>query len=256
MTAPDPLTGAIPLPDAEVLAVLEAVVARAASPGAVVCFDLDSTLLDNSPRQALIMREYGADAGVATLTAVQAEHWDGWSYEIPMRAAGLSTAEISEHGPRFKDWWRARFFTSEYCVHDRPIAGAPEFVCAVAEAGSAICYVTGRHEPMRGGSIESFESGGFPVPDGERIQLLMKPDLDESDDAYKLRAYELLRSMGDVVGAFDNEPAHINGYNQAFPEAHSVHLATDHSMREIKVARGVPSIASFAAWLRPNRRRR
>jgi predicted secreted acid phosphatase len=239
----------IPLPIAAARALLERVIEAATRPGAVVCFDLDSTLLDNSPRQALIMREYGVDARIAALSEVQPEHWDGWSYEIPMRAAGLSTAEIEEHGPRFKDWWQERFFTSEYCIHDQPITGAPEFVAAVAATGSAICYVTGRHEPMRDGSIRSFCDAGFPVPDGERVKLLMKPELTESDDAYKLRAYEILRSMGEVIAAFDNEPAHINGYQDAFPEAHSIHLATDHSMRKIGVAEGIPSIADFASWL-------
>lgn len=249
MTVPDPLTGAVPLSPSDALALLSEVVAAAAAPGAVVCFDLDSTLLDNSPRQALIMREYGAETGVEALARVEAEHWDGWSYEIPMAAVGLSAADIEHHGPRFKEYWRERFFTSDYCTSDRAIAGAPEYVAAVAEAGASVCYVTGRHEPMRRGSLESFERCGFPLPDDRRIKLLMKPSLDESDDGYKLRAYELLRSLGDVVAAFDNEPAHINGYFEAFPRARSIHLATDHSLREIRVAEGIPSIASFEAWL-------
>ena len=249
MTSPDPITGAIPLPLPEARALLNEVVEAAASPGAVVCFDLDSTLLDNSPRQALIMREYGDEAGVEALTRVQAEHWNGWSYAIPMAAVGLSEVEIEHHGPRFKEYWRERFFTSRYCVSDRAITGAPEFVAAVAETGASICYVTGRHEPMRPGSVESFERCGFPLPDERRIKLLMKPAIDESDDAYKLRAYQTLRSLGEVVAAFDNEPAHINGYREAFPSARSIHLATDHSLRNIRVAEGIPSIASFEAWL-------
>lgn len=250
MTNPDPVTGAIPLSVADTLALLAEVLEAAAAPGAVVCFDLDSTLLDNSPRQAQIMREYGAELGVEALTRVEAEHWDGWSYAIPMAAVGLSEQDIDHHGPRFKDYWRERFFTSEYCVGDRALPGAPEFVAAVAATGAAICYVTGRHEPMRRGSLESFKLCGFPLPDDRRVKLLMKPELTESDDAYKLRAYQVLRSLGDVVAAFDNEPAHINGYRDAFPAALSIHLATDHSMRDIKVAAGIPSIAGFEAWLR------
>ena len=47
--------------------VLERVVERARAEGArgVVVFDLDSTLLDNRPRQARILREFGAQNGIA-----------------------------------------------------------------------------------------------------------------------------------------------------------------------------------------------
>ena len=50
-----------------------------------------------------------------------------------------------------------------------------------------------------------------------------------------------------MVAAFDNEPAHINGYREAFPDAFCVHLATDHSMRDIPLADGILSISDFAA---------
>ena len=50
--------------------VLERVLARVrALPGAVVVFDLDSTLLDNRPRQARILREFGAARGIPALAA-------------------------------------------------------------------------------------------------------------------------------------------------------------------------------------------
>jgi len=102
---------------------------------------------------------------------------------------------------------------------------------------------------MREGSAASLERGGFPVPGKtDEVQLIMKPTLEETDDDYKVRAYEQLRSLGTVVAAFDNEPAHINGYAVAFPGALNVHLATDHSMREIRVAEGLPSIADFSSW--------
>lgn len=246
---PDPVTGARPLSRADTRELLETILAAAGQPDAVVAFDLDSTLLDNSPRQARIMREYGAEVGLEALETVAPEHWDGWDFRLPMARVGVADAEIERHAHAFKEYWRARFFTSDYCVSDRPIAGAPEYVHAVA-AVARVYYVTGRHEPMRSGSVACFESTGFPLPDGDAIRLLMKPDLEEGDDAYKLRTYEVLRSHGVVVAAFDNEPAHINGYRQAFPDAHAVHLATDHSMRPIRVAEGIPSIESFAPFVR------
>ena len=244
---PDPITGALALEAPAAAELLQRVIARCAA-GSVVAFDLDSTLLHNAPRQARIMREYGASVGLAELSQVKGEHWDGWDVAVPMRNVGLSEPLVQDHAGPFKDFWRERFFTSEYCVEDVPVAGAALFVNAVAKAGSLVCYVTGRHEPMRAGSASSLDKGGFPVPGEGGVQLIMKPSLEESDDSYKLRTYEELRGLGELVAAFDNEPAHINGYASAFPEALSIHLATDHSMREIRVAGRIPSIADFSSW--------
>jgi hypothetical protein len=245
----NPLTGARPLPDDQAGALLTQVVEQAArAAGALVAFDLDSTLLDNRPRQARIMREYGQSVGHAALAAAGAGHWQGWDARIAMRNAGLDETEVERHFAGFRAYWLERFFTSEYCIDDRPIPGASEYVRAVLGTGATVLYVTGRHEAMRRGTVESFCNPRFPDPDGERVQLLMKPTLDEHDDAYKERTFARLRSLGAVVAAFDNEPAHINGYRDAFPEAICVHLATDHSLREIKVADGIPSIRDFTAY--------
>src|SRR5690606_34581356 len=116
-----------------------------------------------------------------------------------------------------------------------PLPGAPAYAQAIAATGAILCYVTGRHDGMRGGTLTSFASGGFPTPDDDLVRLIMKPTLEESDDAFKDRTYVALRSLGQVVAAFDNEPTHINGYRRAFPGAHAIHLATDHSLREVKL---------------------
>jgi hypothetical protein len=50
---------------------------------------------------------------------------------------------------------------------DIPIAGAVGYVRAVHATGSRVCYVTGRHEAMREGTLASFRAAGFPLPDGE-----------------------------------------------------------------------------------------
>ena len=46
--------------------------ARAGAPDAIVAFDLDSTLLDNRPRQAQILREYGEAHALAALAGHEA----------------------------------------------------------------------------------------------------------------------------------------------------------------------------------------
>ncbi|WP_373048019.1 HAD family hydrolase [Vulgatibacter sp.] len=224
--------------------VLEA--ARRHGARGIAVFDLDSTLFDNKPRQARILREFGAAHGVPALEACTADHWtSGWDMKPAMRAVGLSDERIEAIAAPAKEFWRERFFTSPYCIDDRPIAGAPAFVRAVWEAGATVAYCTGRHEPMRAGSVESLRLGGFPVPAGERATLIMKPTFEVTDDDFKRMAHARLREMGTVIAAFDNEPIHINDYHRVFPEALAVHLATDHSGREVAVEPSIPAVADF-----------
>ncbi len=249
MSAPSYPPSTFPvLAQAESAALLARVLdaARAAGPAALVAFDLDSTLLDNRPRQARILREYGAMHSLEALAAHHADHWQGWDARIAMAASGLAPDLIEQHFAPFRIYWRDTFFTSEYCVEDRPIAGATDYVSAILAAGARVLYVTGRHEQMRAGTVVCFERTGFPCPDDSTVELLMKPTLEEHDDLYKSRTYALLHDRGQVVAAFDNEPAHINGYREHFPDAIAVHLATDHSMRDIPLAAGIPSIRDFA----------
>jgi predicted secreted acid phosphatase len=220
--------------------------ARQANGRGVVVFDLDSTLLDNRPRQARILREFGLQTGLKPLAAAKPEDWQDWDIRRAMRNAGLSLSETDRHAEAAKQFWRDRFFTSEYCVDDEAIAGAVAFVNAVVAAGAQIAYCTGRHEDMRAGSVACFKRLGFPLP-GPRVQLLMKPTFAMSDDDWKEMAYEHLHSLGTVLAVFDNEPTHVNGYRRAFPEALAVHLATDDSGRDVSLLDGVLSVSSFAS---------
>jgi len=251
MAKPYPIPdGITPLGQAEAGAVLSRIISRAneLSRQAIVVFDLDSTLLDNRPRQALIVREYGQQHNVSELADNVADHWEGWDLRIAMRNAGMTAEAIEQHFDPCRDFWRERFFTSEYCVHDIPTPGAPEYTRAVAAAGAQVVYVTGRWEGMRAGTKSSFIEPEFPIPNADAIRLIMKPTLEEHDDAFKDRTYTALREAGTVIGAFDNEPTHINGYREAFPEADSIHLATDHSMRGIPVRDDISSIVDFSGY--------
>ncbi len=218
--------------------------ARRAKGGGLVVFDLDSTLLDNRPRQARILQEFGRAHALAPLYAARPEHWDGWEIRHAMRNAGLGPADVETWAEDAKAFWRDRFFTSEYCAVDEGIAGARDFVVAVREAGAQIAYCTGRHEAMRVGTVECFRRLGFPVP-GPGVHLLMKPTFELSDDDWKASVYQQLGRIGEVLAVFDNEPTHVNGYRAAFPEAIVVHLATDDSGRDVPLADGVRSVRNF-----------
>ena len=228
-------------------AVLDRVVAAAAraAGGGVVIFDLDSTLLDNRPRQAQILREYGVRGKLEVLAQARAHHWTSWDIREAMRAVGCSDAQIAEHGEAAKTYWRETFFTSRYCAIDDAIPGAAAYVARLVGTGVRIAYCTGRHEEMRAGSLECFQRIGLPLP-GDKVSLLMKPTLEQGDDAWKAEAYARLRGLGQVVAAFDNEPTHVNGYRAAFPDAICVHLDTDHSGREVVLADGIVSVKRFA----------
>jgi hypothetical protein len=219
--------------------------ARALGPSGVLAFDLDSTLFDNRPRQARIVREYGQARNAVALTRCQPQHFDsGWDLRGALRALGMAEAEAEATFPDLKRFWQERFFTSEYCVDDVAIAGAAAFVEAVARTRALVAYVTGRHEAMREGTVEAMRRAGMVVP-GDGVHLIMKPTLDAHDDDFKREAHARLRGLGTVVAAFDNEPTHANDYRRNFPEAVVIHLATDHSGRPVSLLDEVVSVPHF-----------
>jgi hypothetical protein len=118
-------------------------------------------------------------------------------------------------------------------------------VRALAGAGAVLAYVTGRPEQMEAGTLEAFRRCGLPLPDGDRVRLFLKPEGSLDDDRWKALAASRAAALGTVVAAFDNEPAHLNGFAAAFPEAICVHLDTDHGPRPIEVLARVRSIADF-----------
>jgi hypothetical protein len=227
-------------------AILAAALARVrAVAGAVAVFDLDSTLLDNRPRQVRILQEYGRAADVPALLGARPEHFQGWSLDAALARAGVGSAAARAHRAALREFWEERFFTSDYCRHDVPVPGAPAFVRAVRAAGARVVYVTGRPAWMEEGTLEVLERFGFPTPDGETAWLLLKPGQALHDDVWKVVARDGVDALGPVALALDNEPAHVNGYARAWPTALAIHVDTDHSGRPIAVDPGIPSVADL-----------
>jgi hypothetical protein len=217
-------------------------------PQGVVVFDLDSTVFDNRPRQAKIVREFGLAAKHAALQKCQPFHFtDGWNLNAACVSAGLAPHTADALYAELKSFWAKRFFSSAYCEEDIEIVGAPRFVQACAQAGAKVVYCTGRQESMRPGTERCLRKCGLPAPtvDGG-VLLLMKPTLEESDDAYKRMAHARIASEGHLIAAFDNEPTHINDYAERFPNCTAVHLATDHSGRTSVLHPRTVSIPHFA----------
>ena len=221
-------------------------------PGRTVCvFDLDSTLLRNQQRQARIFREYGAAHGDPRFLLCTPQHVVSWDLRDAALLLGLTAAEAEAHHAALREFWRARFFTSDYCKDDEPVPGARQFLAEVVRAGGRILYVTGRHAAMGPGTEESFRRAGFPMPAGKEatwpapVELWLKPDEAQDDDAWKEQCHKALAQQGDLAMAFDNEPVHINAYKARFPKAAAVHLDTDHSRRPVAVRDDIPSVADF-----------
>jgi hypothetical protein len=208
-------------------------------------FDLDSTLLVNRQRQARIVREFGQvrrDGRLEFCTPAAVRSWD---LRETLRTCGLADPEIAAAMPELWDFFRERFFTSEYCRDDTPVPGARDYLHAVLAAGGEILYITGRPEEMSPGTLHAFGNAGFPMPDGARVQLWLKPRLADDDDRWKEICHARLRELRAVACAFDNEPTHVNAYKSSFPDAVVVHLDTDHSRRPVEVRSDVPSIFDF-----------
>ena len=208
-------------------------------------FDLDSTLLVNRQRQARILREFGETRGDARLASCSTAAVRSWDLRETLRVCGLGEPEIAGAMPALWEFWYERFFTSEYCKDDTPVPGAGDYLRAVLAAGGEILYITGRPAEMGPGTLHAFEKAGFPLPDGVRVQLWLKPKLADDDDQWKEICHARLRALRAVACAFDNEPTHVNAYKRTFPDAVVVHLDTDHSRRPVEVHPEVPSIHDF-----------
>lgn len=228
--------------------VLEEVLARARElgPRGVMAFDLDSTLFDNRPRQARIVREFGKARGLPALESCAPHHFDaGWDMKAAFRNCGLSAEQTDEVFAEARRFWAARFFTSPYCLDDEPIEGAADFLQEVLQTRAQIAYVTGRPEAMREGSVGAMARHGFPIPGEGPVTLLMKPSLDAHDDDFKRTAHDQVGQLGVVIACFDNEPTHANDYRRKFPDARVIHLATDHSGRPVELLEGITSVPHF-----------
>ncbi|MCL2625220.1 MAG: hypothetical protein FWD46_00160 [Cystobacterineae bacterium] len=219
--------------------------ARRWGPEGVLAFDLDSTLLDNRPRQARIVRDFGKAKGLSLLQGCKPEYFiSGWDLEGALLRCGLSQDELLVCLAEVRRFWQERFFTSAYCVEDLPIAGAKEYLDACLKTGAQLVFITGRPEDMEEGTIACLRKHGMPTPGG-RVHLLMKPLAQRDDDAFKRQAHNRIPSLGELIAVFDNEPTHINDYAGQFPDAVAFWLDTGHSGRDVKLHPGIIALRNF-----------
>ena len=239
------------LPADEQKALLDRIVESCNSDGKartpVVVFDLDGTLMDNRPRTAAILRELSTvwqathPSVAPKLASADAEQL-AYLLTDTLGRLGVTKTDLVREAEIF---WRERFFTDAYLAHDVEVPGAAAFARACYEAGGILVYFTGRDLPLMGlGSFASLRDLGFPigVPGTE---LVLKPDANMPDEAFKRMSGPALERVGRIVAIFDNEPGNCNVLGEHFPEAYSVLLDTQHLPGAPPLADGVRVIADF-----------
>jgi len=241
--------GSAPVYKPEILDQIEKDCVKAVAEGTtpVVVFDLDSTLMNNNPRNRAIIEEFAESAKAKYpdfLKAVKAmkDEQIAYSLDDTLKNIGVTDDKILKE---LKKVWYDSFFTDKYVVLDTAYDGAADFVKKLHGAGTKIVYLTGRDTPdMSKGTVESLKKYGFPIEDSASV-LLTKPEKKIKDDDFKRTASEDIKKMGKVVASFDNEPKNANLFIESFPDAKVVFVETNHSPRAVPVDKRLPWIKGW-----------
>lgn len=210
----------------------------------LVIFDLDSTLFNVSLRTQAIVETFARDPEmqmrfpneVRFLSNFQILARD-WGLKQALERAGFKSSE--EFGKTIRDFWRSRFFSSEYLHHDRPYEGSREGVDRLHRAGADILYLTGRDEKnMKSGTVESLKYWGFPLKfkDNRTANLIMKPIKGSIDDEVfkENEMQKLVEQYSDPhhdIWFFENEPVIIERVRKTTPSVRVIWVDTTHSGR-------------------------
>ncbi len=213
----------------------------------VVCFDLDGVLLDNRPRSLAVLHEYAelaratqpelADA-IAQIELHDVEYLVGDT----LRGAEITRNDVVTDITRY---WRDRFFSDEFLMHDEPVGGAVEFVHSCYEAGARVVYLSARDlRGMLAGTVASLRDHGFPFGVAG-VDLIMKPDLNLADETFVRAALPTLDRCGALIAYFDNDPSHCNLARSTYPDALAVLVDTQRAPYSAEPDADVPVIQDF-----------
>lgn len=201
----------------------------------VVLFDLDSTLYEVAPRNLAIIRDWIAHSQKSVpqkiLTSLNGLKLDdiGYSLKDTFQSVGLSLddKEVLAAWENLKAFWWDRFFANHYLPHDLPYPGGVDYAHRLYHLGAKIIYLTGRDEPRMGeGTRANLLRDGFPHDEGGRTRLLLKSHGDKEDLKHKQDAFHVIKSIGNLVASFENEPMNFVAIQELFPEAMHVFVET------------------------------
>jgi hypothetical protein len=214
----------------------------------VVMFDLDDTLINTRERTLRIIRDFAEQPGEAAtpdeLTKLASLQVSDIRFLLrdTLKNQGLEDPALAK---ALGDFWLSKFFTNEFSADDQQNPGAARYVRELVNAGAKVVYLTGRDVPrMHDGTVENLIKNGFPMTAPSAV-LMMKADPAMDDLKFKESQYATVAKMGDVVGAFENEPANINSMADAFPQAAAIFLDTIHSPNPAVPEARVQWVADF-----------
>lgn len=248
--SPAPVYDRMPDDDARELfrRILERCERRTDAGPPVLVLDLDGTLMDNRPRTAAILRDLGKEwasrhpEASSTLVECTPERLAYLLSDSLRRMKVVDSGLVAEA----TEYWRRRFFADEDLRHDTALAGAVSFVRACHARGATVVYLTGRDLPQMGlGTFSSLRTLGFPIGVAG-VEIILKPDAQMADEAFKRMVAPTLARVGEVVASFDNEPANCNLFKEAYPGADVVFVDTQHVPGAPALRDDVSIVADFA----------
>jgi hypothetical protein len=220
----------------------------------IVIFDLDSTLFDVSKRSYEILREWLAHPESRSLeearkvletveiTDMKYSLQDVWE----KKKVPHDVEPYSKHFKLARDFWRKRFFGSDYLKHDAPTDGAVQFVKNLYEMGVKIVYLTGRDVPLMSfGTYDQLKEHGLPI-EVDRTRLILKPKRLMEDLNFKTQAAQTVMGWGEVVASFENEPKNLVAMSAVFgPNTMNIFIQTVSSDHAAPAGKGIYRIDSF-----------
>ena len=203
----------------------------------LVILDLDSTLYDVSYRTEKILRDFSKNSSLRTdfpescevLKSIEVKSSD-WGIKEALTRSDIR--ENLDFFDRVRRHWIKEFFSSRYLQFDKPSLGAVSFVQALEAQKIPIMYLTGRWQStMEVGTLLSFETYNFPIPDGEMIRLFMKPDTVTRDDSFKLDIVgKEFKEYSNII-LIDNEPLILKTIGESLEKVKCIYYKSVHSGR-------------------------
>ncbi len=192
----------------------------------MVIFDIDSTLMNTSPRNYRILVEAAGIYPELTPYVSRLTESDlGWNIMDDLKSVGFENGRVIQ---KLTEFWARRFFTNKYVLYDTPYEGSVDFVRELYNRGIFVYYLTGRDVPgMYDGTFDSLRICGFPIGDKTSTTLHCKPCFEIADIDFKKEAIREIKSMGmEVLASFENEPGNANAFKESFPDADSILIKT------------------------------
>ncbi|HRK02868.1 MAG TPA: HAD family hydrolase [Oligoflexia bacterium] len=210
----------------------------------VAIFDLDGTVFDVTYRTMEIVKRFAAtprwrEQYADFIPALEKLRYQDFGYNIETTLNNVGIGKYSERAAHFvhevETYWFRHFFTDELVLADVAYQGARECVVHLKKLGVHIVYLSGRDIPnMSRGTIESLEKFGFPIK-GHGVTLCLKPAYGQDDLLFKKQSIETIGREGTVIATFDNEPANVDMFIKAFPDAVHFHFLS-HYARHMELA--------------------